>query len=144
VRTTATPSVTFLGVSPYLYYEDAAAALEWLTRMFGFEERERYVDSEGRVQEAEIAVGNATIMMAGGRGPEPGEGAGQLLIVHVDDVDAHHRRATAAGLAAPAPRDQEYGPRTYTVTDPWGYQWTFWQHVREFVQGTRGLQQIRA
>jgi uncharacterized glyoxalase superfamily protein PhnB len=23
--------------------------------------------------------------------------------------------------------NQAYGPRTFTVTDPWGYQWNFWQ-----------------
>jgi hypothetical protein len=21
------------------------------------------------------------------------------------------------------------------VTDPWGYRWAFWQHVRDYVEG---------
>ena len=25
------------------------------------------------------------------------------------------------------PKDEAYGPRTCHVTDPWGYQWYFWQ-----------------
>jgi uncharacterized glyoxalase superfamily protein PhnB len=51
-----------------------------------------------------------------------------LLIVHVDDVDAQHARVTeATGAELEAPMDQPYGPCTFTVTDPWGYAWCFWQ-----------------
>ena len=31
-------------VTPYLLYEDAAAAIDWLGRAFGFEERLRLAD----------------------------------------------------------------------------------------------------
>lgn len=132
----------FLGVTPYLYYPDAAAALDWLARVFGFGESLRYVDDDGTVVEGEIAVGDARIMMAG-RGPGPDEGHGQLLIVHVDDVDAHHAAVLAAGVDAPAPEDQPYGPRTYQVTDPWGYRWVFWQQMHEFPDGLGGLREVR-
>ncbi len=58
-------AVRFRGVAPYLYYEDAGKALEWLTRVLGFRERVRYVDPDGVVQEAEMTVGEATIHMSG-------------------------------------------------------------------------------
>jgi uncharacterized glyoxalase superfamily protein PhnB len=132
----------FLGVSPYLYYADAGAALEWLARTFGFEERARYVDDGDVVHEAEMAVGTATLMLCG-RAPDPGQGEGVLLVVHVDDVEAQHARVTAAGGEAAPPEDQPYGPRTFTVTDPWGYRWTFWQQLRDFEDGTGGLREIR-
>jgi uncharacterized glyoxalase superfamily protein PhnB len=39
-------TVKFGGITPYLHYEDAAASLEWLARVFGFEEISRYVDGD--------------------------------------------------------------------------------------------------
>ena len=45
--------VRFREIGPYLYYADAAA-LEWLSTVFGFVERVRYVDQRGVVQEAEM------------------------------------------------------------------------------------------
>lgn len=136
------PTVKFLGLTPYLYYEDAAAALEWLARVFGFREEVRYLDEEGRVAEAEMVATDVRIMM-GGRGPRDGEGAGQLLIVHVDDVDALYARVTAAGVEATPPEDKPYGPRVTAVTDRWGYQWSFWQQVRHAVELPDGWQEIR-
>lgn len=132
-----------LGLTPYLFYPDAGAALDWLARVFGFGESTRYVDEAGTVQEGEIDVGPATLMVAG-RAPRPGEGAGQLLIVTVDDVDAHYRRAVAEGAEAQPPEDKPYGPRVYETTDPWDYRWSFWQTVSDFVDGTGGLRKVTA
>jgi len=139
---TMSEPVKFLGLSPYLYYEDAAAALDWLTRVFGFTEEVRYLNPEGTVAEAEMTVGDARLMLAG-KAPWRGEGAGQLLIVHVDDVDAHHARVTAAGVPAEPPEVKPYGPRVYGVADPWGHQWSFWQDVGNRVQLDEGWQEIR-
>ena len=91
-------------------YEDGNAMLDWLTRVFGFRERSRYVDNDGRVRQAEMRIG---------------------------DVDAHHRRVTAAGVHADPPADQDYGMRTYHVTDPEGYHWGFMQRL-----GTPYVQRI--
>jgi catechol 2,3-dioxygenase-like lactoylglutathione lyase family enzyme len=45
------------------------------------------------------------------------------LILHVDDVDAVHARALAAGLRPEAPpRDAEWGERYFHVTDPDGHE----------------------
>ncbi len=120
--------MTFIGLAPYLYYHDAAAALEWLARVFGFEEEVRYLDPQGVVAQADMAIGTSRIMMSG-RGPGPAEGPGQLLIVQVDDVDAMYERAVTAGVVLEPPPDQKFGPRTLHVTDPWGYRWSFWQKL---------------
>lgn len=135
--------VTLQGVTPYVYYADAGAALDWLARVFGFREIARYVDDDDVVHESEMRVGPATIQLCG-RAPGPDEGTGLLLIVHVDDVDAQHARVVAAGIDAPAPEQKPYGPRTFTVTDPWGYHWDFWQHVHDYVEGPGGLREIRS
>jgi uncharacterized glyoxalase superfamily protein PhnB len=47
-------------------------------------------------------------------------------MVRVDDVDAHFRRALAAGATViDQPADQEYGERTYRATDVEGHRWIF-------------------
>lgn len=119
---------TYTGVSPYLFYADAAAALDWLERVFGFGPRQTWGE-DGKVDEAHIQVGPQKIMMTN-LAPGPDQGGGSLLVVHVDDVDALHERVRAAlegeQEVAP-PEDKDYGPRTFDVTDPWGYHWYFWQ-----------------
>ena len=124
----------FESVSPYLYYgEHAGEALDWLARVFEFGESTRYVDDQGRVQEGHIMVGDTPVMICGAS-PEPGHGQGLLLVVTLDDVDAHHVHTTAAGVDADPPEDKPYGPRAYGVTDPWGYQWMFWQEVHGYTE----------
>lgn len=142
-------AVRFSGVAPYLYYEDAEEALEWLARVFGFRERVRYVDEGGAVKVAEMAVGDTTIHVDGaGAGYWERNGrtdpVGHLLIVHVDDIDAHHAHAMAAGVHADPPEDKPYGVRVYTVTDSGGHSWSFWQHLRDEVELPEGWKEIRS
>lgn len=124
-------------ITPYLFYEDVPAALDWLARTFGFEERVRMDGPDGSVLHAEMAVMDGVIMM-GRPGPDytdhagRGEDAHQLQYVYVDDVDAHHARAAEAGASVlSTPADQFYGDRTYTAADLAGHRWTFAQHVRD-------------
>ncbi|MBI3515149.1 MAG: VOC family protein [Proteobacteria bacterium] len=47
-------------------------------------------------------------------------------IFYVDDVDAQHARALAAGLAPEfAPRDAPWGERYFHITDPDGHELSF-------------------
>jgi len=47
-------------------------------------------------------------------------------IFHVDDVDAVHALALAAGLSpAAAPRDAAWGERYFHITDPDGHELSF-------------------
>ncbi len=43
-------------IVPMIAYEDAAAAIDWLTQAFGFREREgqRYTSDDGTVTHAEL------------------------------------------------------------------------------------------
>jgi uncharacterized glyoxalase superfamily protein PhnB len=119
--------MTITGLTPYLYYDDADAALDWMEQVLGFTDPIRWRDKSGRTTEADIRVGPATLSISGGATHDAG-GRRTLLIVHVDDVDAQHARVTeATGAELEAPMDQPYGPCTFTVTDPWGYAWCFWQ-----------------
>lgn len=120
-----------------LCYEDADAAVDWLTRAFGFEPHAVYRDEAGKVVHAELSFGNGMIMIGPDGGGEFGnkvmtlpERAGgrctQTVYIIVDDVDAHFARASAAGAETIiAPRDESYGGRSYSARDPEGHAWSF-------------------
>ncbi len=112
---------------PYVYYEDCGAALEWLSRAFGFTERMRTTDDAGAIRHCEMSFGDAIVMM--GTPPmhkAPVEPITVGLYVHVDDVDAHYSKAVAAGANVQAPpENMAYGVRHYGVLDLDGHQWWF-------------------
>jgi PhnB protein len=132
----ANPPENMPRISPYLYYEDVAKALDWLSRAFGFRERHRIAGPDGKVAHAEMALADGVIMM-GNPGPEyrNPKRLGQTtqnIYVYVDDVEAHFRHARAAGAKIlEEPKDQFYGDRRYSAEDPEGHQWYFAQHLRD-------------
>ena len=116
-------------ITPYLLYEDAGAAVDFLTRAFGFREVERIVGAGGGVHvEMEIAPGGARIYLGspGGdfRGPAK-VGRTSLLYILVDDADAHHARAAAAGATVIEELVERFGDRRYGCRDPQGHEWSF-------------------
>ncbi|MFD0359909.1 VOC family protein [Nocardia sp. GCM10030253] len=119
--------MTIKGASPYLRYADADTALDWMEQVLGLTGTIRWRDDTGRTYEADIFAGVTKIgVSASGNISDDGKNA--ILIVHVDDVEAHYARIKAAAtVAVEPPIDQPYGPRTFTITDPWGYHWNFWQ-----------------
>lgn len=129
-------------------YEDAAAAIDWLTRAFGFSEREgqRYTSEDGTVGHAELELQGEIVMLATPnreyqspkRHRETCEAARRWLdnpwvvdgvYVQVDDVDEHHARAVEAGAVVIRPlADAEgIGERLYTAEDLEGHRWMFAQ-----------------
>src|SRR4051812_41964918 len=125
-------------VVPHLGYADAAAAIEFLCRAFGFQERFRMPMPDGSIGHAELTAGDNVIMLAslwreaGHASPRELGGVHGQLMVYVDDVDAHHERARAAGATIiAAPEEQPYGDRTYRAIDPEGHRWVFATHVRD-------------
>ena len=123
---------------PYLLYSDAPAALEFLAKAFGFDERMRMPGPEGKLMHAELGYQGNVVMLASATkemnhtSPKDLPARHSLIVCYVDDVDAHHAQAKAAGariLAEPA--DQFYGDRTYRAQDPEGHEWAFHTHVRD-------------
>jgi PhnB protein len=118
-------------IVPYLAYADAPAAIEFLCRAFGFEERFRFPMPDGQIGHAEIACKGQVVMLAsavplmGFLSPRDLIGVHSQICFQVDDVDAHHQRARAAGATiASAPQDQ-HGQRMYRAMDPEGHRWIF-------------------
>ena len=135
-------------ISAALFYDDPAAAIDWLCRAFGFEVRFKVEGEQGRIEHSELVFGDGLIMVGEAGGDRPGQermvsprstqgGNTQNLCVVVDDVDAHCARARAAGAAIfREPETMDYGEeywsdRTYGALDPEGHQWFFLQRVRD-------------
>jgi PhnB protein len=112
-------------VTPYLLYEDPAAALDWLTRAFGFRETDRTTGGAGGMH-AEMGVGEEGRVFLGGPASSPksvGERTADVY-VYVDDVDARYGRALELGATSvEEPNDQPYGERRCGVVDPEGQYW---------------------
>lgn len=119
---------TYPSVSPYLYYEDADAAMDWLIRAFGFRERLRGHHPDGRFGHGELGVGDGVVMLGTPDGFRRSPEATFGVYVHVDDVEAHYARAKGEGATiVERPADQSYGVRSYGALDPEGVQWWFAQ-----------------
>jgi hypothetical protein len=52
------------GVVPMIAYENGNAALDWLARAFGFQERSRMKGKDGRLAHGEMVAGDGVIMLA--------------------------------------------------------------------------------
>jgi PhnB protein len=122
-------------VTPYLYYRDVAAALDWLAKAFGWREKMRAAGPDGRPFHAEMAVGSDGVILMGCPGPHyqnPKQlgHVTQSLYVRIDDVDALFARAIEVGAAAiEQPADQEYGDRRCALEDCEGHYWYFAQPI---------------
>ena len=125
-------SLTFV---PYFAYEDAAAAIDYLERCFGFVTSARYADDDGVIQHAELHFGSGTIMLGTGTDQQrdtnrPTVPPGRGIYVVVDDVDAHFTRAEKAGVTTVyPPEDTEFGTRRWRALDAEGYEWSFGTYV---------------
>jgi uncharacterized glyoxalase superfamily protein PhnB len=124
-------------IIPYLAYDDAPSAIDFLCKAFGFEERYRLKMDDGRIGHCEVTLLGNTLMLAsafpdfGLVSPRALEALPCQIMVVVDDVDAHHERARKAGATiAAAPADQPHGNRIYRAVDPEGHRWIFSAPVR--------------
>jgi uncharacterized glyoxalase superfamily protein PhnB len=72
-----------------------------------------------------------------------GGGGSSSVHVRVDDVDAHHAQAVAAGAAVTRePQTFPFGERQYDATDIAGHGWTFSQSVADVDPATWGATDI--
>jgi uncharacterized glyoxalase superfamily protein PhnB len=113
-------------IIPTFRYDDPRAAITFLRDAFGFEEHEVY-EQDGAVAHAELKLGDSYIMLGAQRDTDDGLAyGGSTTYVVIDDPDAHHARAVAAGAEIVRPlTDQDYGSREYAAKDPGGNVWSF-------------------
>ena len=125
-------------VTPYLIVDGAAAAIDFYTTVFGGTERMRMPAPEGKVGHAEIAFGDAVVMLAdeapeiGALSPKSVGGTPVLLNLYVEDVDSVYEQAVAAGSTGLRPvEDKFYGDRSGDIEDPFGHRWSLSTHVED-------------
>ncbi len=133
---------------PFLGYEDAAAAIDWLCAAFGATENaeSRATGADGTIGHAELDLAGATIFLSTPAGyvsslkhRESCETERRMhenpwvidgLFVEVADVEAHHARAAEAGATIlRGPEEPGIGYRIYTAEDLEGHRWMFGQRL---------------
>ena len=123
-------------VIPTMRYHDAAAAIEWLCRVLGFERHLVVPGEHGTIAHAQLVFGNGMIMLgsAGVSGFDQfvkpprdlGSLGSQSPYIIIADADQHYARAVAAGAEIVLDiKDQDYGGRGYSCRDPEGHVWNF-------------------
>ena len=125
-------------VTPYLIVTGAAAAIEFYKKAFGAVEIMRLTQPDGKIGHAEIQIGSSKVMLAdeavdmGFWSPRSLGGSGTGIMLYVDDVDRAFERARSAGAKALQPvKNQFYGDRSGTLSDPFGHMWTISTHVED-------------
>jgi PhnB protein len=128
----------YAAVTPYLIVRDAARALDFYKKAFGATELMRFPAPGGRIAHAEIKIGDGVVMLAdespemGHKSPQALGGTPVSLLCYVADVDARFAKAVAAGAVVKNPlKDQFYGDRSATLTDPFGHVWTIATHAED-------------
>ena len=119
-------------IYPTFRYRDAAKMIDWLEKAFGFTVHAKYMDGD-KVAHAQMSFGSSMIMLGSVRDDAygamvgaPGDNAGKSVYIAVDDTDAVHARAKAAGAKIlEEPTDRDYGSRDFICADPEGNVWSF-------------------
>jgi uncharacterized glyoxalase superfamily protein PhnB len=136
-------------LSSAIVYQDAAAAIDWLCKAFGFEIRLKIEGENGRIEHSELTYGEGLIMVAQEtpqserpwkrimRSPKSLNGATtQSIMMFVDDAEAHCAQARAHGARiVDEPATHDYGAeywadRSYGAVDPEGHLWWITQRLR--------------
>jgi PhnB protein len=121
--------------------------MEWLTKAFGFRERARYTEPDGTLSHGEMEAGGGVIMLATPtpeyRNPnhlrEICEQARKWsvvpwiidgVLVYVNDLDAHFRRAKVAGAIILSEIEEDEPGRRYRAEDLEGHRWFFFERPK--------------
>ena len=119
-------------VFPCITFRDAEASIGFLERALGAERVAVHADGEGRINHAEVRIGESVFMCGdervGSKATPPGV---SIVYVVVPDADAAYERARSAGAEVTEPVDQSYGSRDFTLTDLDGNRWALGTYAGE-------------
>lgn len=125
-------------VIPSLHYRDALAAIDWLTRAFGFEKQAVYMGPDNTVQHAQLTFGNGMIMLGSVPKQDDGSAYSKVIVqpeetglrstkgacLVVSDADAVYATAKAANADIILDiADMPYGGRAFSCRDLEGHLW---------------------
>ena len=128
----------YTSIAPYLFVEDAKAAIEFYGRAFGAVEQEMRLMPDGRVAHAEVKIGDTVMRLCDNlpifdaKAPADLGGTTVEVFLFVEDVDATVHRAEQAGATVKAaPSDQYWGDRLAQLRDPFGHHWLVASRVED-------------
>lgn len=110
-------------ISPILSYDDAFAAVDFIQKAFGFEQKMLDTNDDGEIVHCELAYGAGVIMIARADDPDYRHGQASLYLVAADPDGLFDRAVSAGATEVYAPRDTSYGSREFAVADPEGNTW---------------------
>ncbi|WP_369389929.1 VOC family protein [Streptomyces sp. CG1] len=121
----------YTAITPWIISADTAALIDFLKRAFHAEELGRMVGPGGRVEHAEVRIGDAVVMMFDRHSPD-WQPTPAYLRLFVEDADAVYRQAIEAG-ATPVTEVTHlaFGDRVGRVRDPLGNLWWIQTHVED-------------
>ena len=129
-------------VIPMLAYEDAGLAAEWICKVFGFRETERFHDGVGTVTDVVLELDGGLVMVGhptdAYQGPRRHAQACALarqwletpyivdgVVVMIGDVDTHFGRSKRGGAKILSEPETNERQRQYRVEDLEGHRWMF-------------------
>jgi uncharacterized glyoxalase superfamily protein PhnB len=129
-------------IYPRLAYLDELTAVEYLCRVFGFEEeRGARMEFDGRYL-CWLRMGNGVVMVSHANSdvheihsPLDAGRTTAIFHVYVHDIDTQYTRAVEQGANVTMPLDDAfYGERRYEATDPEGHRWHFGERFADIVE----------
>jgi len=135
----------FHTVTPSMIVHDAAKAIDYYKKIFGAEELMRMPSPDGKIQHAELKIGDSIIFLSdefpnmGGKSPKAAGTHTGGIYLYVPDVDEVFEKAVAAGSAPAMPvTDMFWGDRHGAFTDPFGHSWGVSTHKEDLSQEEMG------
>ncbi len=131
----------FHTLSPSLVTRDAARAMAFYREAFGAEQVLLMKGPQGSVMHAEMRIGDTIFMLSDEwpghhvQAPATVNSTTVTMHLYVEDVDAWHKRAVAAGAKEiMPPEDMFWGDRFSSVMDPFGHSWSLATHVKDLTE----------
>jgi PhnB protein len=120
----------YTSIAPYLFVDDAKAAIDFYKRAFGATDHGMIQTPDGRVAHAEVKIGDTVVRLCDNlpifdaKAPTDLGGTTVEIFLFVEDVDAATHKAQAAGAIVKAePTTQFWGDRLARLIDPFGHHW---------------------
>ena len=126
-------------LGPNLVVDGGQEALGFYERAFGGEVVMR-LDAGDKLMHGELRIGDSVLSISD---PFPDHGfvaptsddCSQSLSIWVEDADAVHAQAVAAGATElSAPADQFHGDRVGTLRCPYGHRWVIATRIQDMTQ----------
>ena len=127
----------FSTATPNLVVSSGAEAIDFYERAFGAEVTTR-LEAGGMLVHAAIRIGESLVTRCdpmpshGFVAPDPEAPVSSFITLDVEDADALHARAIAAGASEINPiSDHVHGDRAGSVRDPFGHRWAIATHIAD-------------